>query len=1355
MPLPVNTQLQEYYQHIADITGIDFKSGSLEDVNRALSRIYIDGHSYFANNQTLTSLDDTAIREISHRLDQTLSATDDAYSFISIMNYDDPYAVPRIIENKALKDDRGRALDTSAMSAEKLAQAQDMQKKKAAAAKNYAADYKKNHAKKLDTLSAEVEKGVSLAKDSRQFRQFFSQNVMNHLNGMVRTAPVVRGLRQNFASVIDVCNLILINRGYTPEELLQEEGLNIQEGRKEVGQKMEELLFDKELTEEQREAGMHSLMAEALEGLKSLSFKPVDLSDDSTFENVKYNQWIADMADSMQTFVNETQISYKNYNWLAETWEDMKHITNFTQGIVDLDNSRIKAAQKRNRTAETVTEAMTAQTFIDNIGVNYGHFRAGQISLTQNDMSLKGAVDTVSVDIVPDSADTREKARYDRAYNDVIRNRGTENLKDYIGEKLAENPALHQIQEYAYAVAHQKPVLAEEEYISWFTAETGHSFEEYSTTLSEIFGAGQLARKCTVASLILMYGAWDAEQNGRDFSIEDYINDPVAQANTAEKAMEYFKNHPIRTGTDEGLENARLFGEMTAAFNRRLKDVTIPEMKWQNEAEYEQLVKLTNSLKTIYQDSEQLRELVPKDNKEMMDAYYSAFGGEKEYNLSVAQNSIGGTCLEAENRVLVGYRGLENRSIDSLIKNTDKRFEMSNLTTTAYFLANEGKQYLGRKIGEMPANQEVSAYYLGLITAVGGMFRARDVYAENKPTARETRNRMKQMVEYVKSIGEHDEAGIAEKVGTVKLVYREVNGQFTEADMAPVKYESKVQTPEESAAHTEAFKKALAERRQAEEKAAKEAKEAAEKAAAEEKARQEKEAAEKAEAEEKARQEKEAAKKAAAEEKARQEKEAAEKAAAEEKARQEKEAAEKAAAEEQARKREHTELESGLAHDWSSELSTADWIKRLDLMEKEMAANDPALLHSSAEYKAVREGLKEARKALEGAGGMDAKAFNASMDKVFGNAGDYIQKKENGRIGRHYGEARLDAMRNLRGMLANRNSKALQPEGLGDLFGDKIGEVPKLETAFLRLGAYLAEAKQLEETQPQESRRMVSLVERVLAERGKNSSTRKALKEELALRDTALFDIYGQPVNHADKLRQAKDAVIKVMRSKASMTETAGNWFQVMNAYETMGKHSEYEAVVRSANLSNVREMALCGRLAEAATQTRYKAMDYDAPDKLTAKEATEMVAYASIGEFMRHPDSSAHVRVFNTFMKRNADTERLLKNFADQDTVKKLTELSGKEAVKNISSRKNQEMLGILGKGELCSRMKAESELQAKQLDKVLAFTPAQMKAMKEQNEAGAPENKAGIIAKNGTGEAIKKKIDALNHAAKGMGMH
>ena len=153
------------------------------------------------------------------------------------------------------------------------------------------------------------------------------------------------------------------------------------------------------------------------------------------------------------------------------------------------------------------------------------------------------------------------------------------------------------------------------------------------------------------------------------------------------------------------------------------------------------------------------------------------------------------------------------------------------------------------------------------------------------------------------------------------------------------------------------------------------------------------------------------------------------------------------------------------------------------------------------------------------------------------------------------------------------------------------------------------------------------------------------------------------------------------------------------------------------------------------------------------------MVAYASIGEFMRHPDSSAHVRVFNTFMKRNADTERLLKNFADQDTVKKLTELSGKEAVKNISSRKNQEMLGILGKGELCSRMKAESELQAKQLDKVLAFTPAQMKAMKEQksnaSEAGAPENKAGIIAKNGTGEAIKKKIDALNHAAKGMGMH
>ncbi len=1335
MPLPENTPQKEYYQHISDITGIDFKSGSLEDVNRALSQIYIDGHSCFANSHALTSLDDTAIREIGHRLDQALSATDDTYSFISIMNYNDPYAVPRIVGNNILKDDRGRVLDTTAMNAEKLTRAQETQKKKAAAAKNYAADFKKNHARKLDTLSAEVEKGVSPAKESRQFRQFFSKNVISHADGLVLTNPSVRGLRRNFVPVIDVCNLILINRGYTMEELLQEEGQNIQEGRNAVGQKMEEILFGKELTEEQRAEGMHSLMAEAMEGLKSLSFQPVDLSDDSTFEHVKYNQWLADMADSMQTFVNETQQSYKKYDWLAETWEDVKHITNFTQSIVDLDNCRIKATQKRNRTPETVAEAMTAQTFIDNIGTDYGQFHTGQIYLAQNDMSLKGAVDTVSVEIVPEASDAQEKARYDRAYNNVIRNRGTEEFKDYIGEKLAENPALHQAQKYANAVAHQKPVLAGEDYIPWFTAEIGHSFEEYRATLTGIFGGGQLQRKCTVASLILMYGAWEAERTGTGFSIEDYINDPVQQADTAEKAMEYFKNHPIRTGTEEGLENARLFGEMTAAFNRRLKDVTIPELTWHNDEEYEQLYQLTRSLKTIYQDSEQLRELVPKDNQEMMEAYYSAFGGEEEYNRSVAQNSIGGTCLEAENRILMGCRGLENRSIDSLIQNTDKRYEMSNLTTTAYFLANDGKQYLGRKIGEMPANQAVSAYCLGLITAVGGTFRARDVYAENKPSPQETRQRMKQMIDYVKSIGENDTVGITEKVGTAKLAYREIigamNGSFTEEDMAPVKYESKELTLEEIQAREEASRKAAAERRLAAEKAAEAEKARQEKAAAEEKARQEKEAAEKAAAEEKERQELEAA--------------------AEEKARQEKAAAE------QAEQREHSELEGSLAHDWSSELSSADWTKRLDLMEREMAANDPALLHSSAEYKAVREGLKEARKALEGAGGMDVKVFNASMDKVFGNAGDYIQKKENGRIGRHYGEARLDAMRNLRGMLAIRNSKALQPEGLGDMFGDRLGDVSKLETAFLRLGAYLTEAKQLEETQPQESRRMVSLVERVLAERGKNSTTRNALKTELALRDAELFNTDGRPVNYADKLRQAKDAVIRVMRSKASMTETAGNWFQVMNAYETMGKQSGYEAVVRSADLSNVREMALCGRLAEAATQTRYKAMDYDAPKKLTAREATELVAYASIGEFMRHPNSAAHVKVFNTFMKRNADTERLLKNFADQDTVKKLTELNGTEAVKNISSRKNQEMIGILGKGELCSRMKAESELQAKQLDKVLALTPAQMKAMKEQKGKEEPqvsEKKDGLVYKSGTSEGIKKKIEALNSAAK-MGMH
>ena len=1371
MPLPQKTVLTEYYEKIAGITGVDFKSGSLEDVNRALNQIYIDGTNVFSKLgiNAMTSLDDGNVKAISNTLDAALSATNDTYSFVSVMNPDDPTAVPRMISGKGLKDDRGRDLNTT--DRKKLSDARSLQQQKNTAAKNYESSFKKNHQQKLAAVNESLAKKAPDAPgDFRTGKNYFSRKMLNPVNGRIEGTPFLEGLKDDFMPAVDMANLILISRGYTMEEL-SGSGINAVEGRKEVGTELEELLTrpslsdvkvltGQSMSEDVRAARFKGLLEEAIDGLEKLRFKPVDLSDDTTLDNINYNRLIADMAGNMKKMVHFAQSDFKQ-DWFSEAAENVMAITNYTDGVMAMDTMRIQASQSKTRTEENVASGLTAQAYIDAIGPNYQKYRASDIGSAKNELSMAGAIDAASTGDLSE----QQAAKEAQALRQAVRRNRPQEYKELVTEQIKDSVALQTAKKHADIVAGNKSVMGpkKEDAITWFTAEEGKTESDYVAAMGKVFpGNSQLDRISTIATMFMMYEAWDTEQRGEKFDLLAYLEDKDWQRRATEKASAFYQEHPINEDNmEEARKNTELFGKITASFYESIREVQVPGLDWDTPDEVEKMQIFTRAFKTILQDSEQLRDIVPQHNEELSQIFYNQNGGEEAYKKLKAQNGFAGMVLQAENDVLKAYNNLENKSLDFIYGNSDQTFNMRKLAVATYFLSNDGAQIMGRKLSEMPDVEALSAFEQGFFQNGVGNGDFRQLYATSDKA--KTRENQRKLVDYVISKGENDELGVKEVFGAVaealKPVYEE---QYK--DTTP-----KIPTMSEAIALADAEKRNPVSREEKKKQAEQRAREAEERRIREEEERarvaealrKEEEAKKLAEELKKQQEAEEAARKL---EEARKAEEAARR-AAEEKIRQEQQAKEDAA--KQAESRELSEIEKNQKHDWSSEVSEADWKARLELMDQKLAEKDPALLKSSAEYKAAREGLKEALKALNAPGGMNKAAFNESMDKVFQNAGDYIAKKENGKVGKYYGQDRLDAMRDLRGMLANRNSYVMKPTGIAELFGVGKTYQEKLESGFLRLGAYLNDAKIKELDHPEESRQMIDLVERVLAERGKNSVTRNKLREQMALQDANLFDEKAQAVDDANNLRQAKDAIMGVMRKKTSMTEKAADWFGVMNAYETMAEMSQHASVQKSGQSKAVREVAMCGRLAQKTMETRYKAMDFDAPEQLTRQEATEMVAFASLGEFMRHPDSTNHVRVFNAFMKSNDGEKQLLKNFADQNTVKKLCEAKGKEAINRISGRKAQQDLGILGMNELTKKMLQENaDLQnaiVQTMNKKLAVSPEEMKAIKgklenqqKQPQADQPKAKQanGIQTNRKVAPGIQDKINQLNKSAgRGLG--
>ncbi len=1190
--------MKKYYENITKITGIDFGSGSVEDINRALAHIYIDGRNIFDGYaERMMGTAESNIRKISDLLDQVVSSTDNTYSFISIMNPNDPHAIPRMVDSNPLRDAEGKVLDPASMDEAEAKRVKGIHEKKQAAAKTFRETYGTSRSKKFEKLNQELEAGIPVPENYHNINNIFGPEVYDAETQTVTKQNRFVGMDKDLDAVMDMCNLVLLGRGFTEEEL-SGDGVNVQEGREKLKKSLETLLFDQSLDTIGLSNAFTRLADDAIRGLESLHFKPVDLSDENTFENVKYNQQIANMASGLHRMCESARKTI-NYSQVDQRADRVRDIKNYTDGIMGLDTVRISSAVD-SASKDAVARGLTAQVYVDSMGPGYVKYHTYALGAGKHDMSVMKAVQRAA-----DSyTSTRRRTEFEKAYNGFKKSHDSTVYKNLAAGYIDSFPDLrkdlHHMQQISAGTVPDQPGKS----ARWFTPAEDLTFADYSTFIGKQATAStsQLDRICTVGTLVAMYAAWEAEREGRDFSVKEYITDRRQQREMGTKLLDFFEKHPIPADArDATIENVRLYGEMAASFNRRLDEVEIPTVKPGTPEECARQQEYINALITIGQDVEQLRELVPKYDEELQNVFYAAEGGFEKYSEAFARRNLGFSVLRIEDEFLRSYSSIDHMSQDHIFV-PSQELNIESLAVDTYLLNHDCKKFMGKKMSDCPGDAGYVSFMMSAATTgFSGSVNIRKL-------TKKDRIKRQQVVDYVKSLGKDD----ALNLNAAMTAGRDAAIQGCE--VAPENREDYYEEFEILNRPEEVF-------------------------------------------------------------------------------------------EAPDPNQEVKELWQGMSHDWTAEMSRKDWRARIELMDKMMADNDSSLIRSSPEYKAVREGLKEAKTVLDDAireSEFDAGRFNESISKVFQNAGDYIQKKEDSaKIGKKYGQGRLDAMRDLRGMLGKRNSNAMTAVGLVTLFGER-GAVPtqaNAEKAFCRLGSYLSKADHLKKTDPAESKRLIDLVERVLEERGKNKDTRKQLENEM----DRSYDEYGAVGQNSSAeewttdLCDTKNAIFKVMSEKGSMTEKAANWFTVMDGYVEMAANCDYKKVRDIAAKESVREVAMCGRLAERTMQTRYRAMDYDAPEQLTNKEAAEMVTFSALGEFMKYRNSEAHKGVFKSIMKNHGNEDELVKDFEDLEAVKHLCEKKGKENVRHLASGHSQEMIGVLGKQQFCGKMMEQLPKQPK----------------------------------------------------------
>ncbi len=1171
-------QIAAAYKKIKEITGLKFDEKDVKQVEKAIGQIYINGHNYCISNRVrpLGTVEDGKIFEVAKALEKAQDPANN--SFVSIMKPDDPYAVPRMVPY--------RNPNASIFSKKWILND---------AAKAYEQNFKKTHRENIRKLREDLRSTAKNEKYLYDAALYFDRNLLEEDGSFKDRGNYIEEFTTRTENSIDMCNALLLGRGYTLDDLRSND-VEVQEAKKAVGQEITDLIYGTGSHQEKGEK-LQNLMDEMIEGFRRQKMKSVDYSDDSTFDNARYNHMLAVLVTSVEQMINKARDGeFINNPRLDEQEKRLVRIKNFTDGIAMLDSNRIAEIENESR----MPEAMINQLLMDRMGTGYNLYRTAEWNKVENEINIghtiQNAIDEDAGDI-----DTPSDA-YQEAYDSFVKTGNPEPFKALLNQYVDKNETVIQkVEANVRLAANEKKVLPDpQDKDYWYEGIPGMTTSDYLQGLGKALKANsssQTGRASTMRNLFLAYGLYEAEQNGQTYSIQDFFTNTELQKETGRKAYEFFTAHPIPGTTPEETEaNVKVFGQVIAALDRKLLDTEIPKCNFEDQAEAVSGRKYLHNLKSLMTDSHQLNGLVPRD---MWQVFEAEQGGKEKYEEIKNQISIAEDLVQAEHS-LYDIPRMRKWAVKDLFRHVD---EVHKSIQGVYLFNTIGKECPGKKIGELPKDS-VTAQEFAIIEE-----HSQAAIQLSLMDKTNTLQGKKDVLEYITSFGEKDPASVVENMKSAMEMGRELIRAEEQAKSAEPKVEeAKAEQPKPAEPKVE---EAKAEQPKPVEPQAEEAK---------------------------------------------------------------------------AEQPESAELKTE-QHDWSAEYTPEEWKQRLEKFYDDVDSHDPALLRSSTEYKAVKAGLKEAAKVVN-----DKDKFNRLMDNVFQNAGDYIQKKLNTKIGEHYGKERLEVITDVRDLLAAGKDKPLSSEKIGELFG--TGETPqqRMESAVIRISAYLGEVEKDSENKDfKKAYKSLALLERVLTEGGKNRETLKALREELNVGPgIAEYD------DRKKLLENARGCITRAGIRRLGMNARMAGWYHVMDAYTRVVKNDPDPEIQALADKNAVRNVSMIGSLAQTAMSAKIRTLDVNTDHTLTKNEMGAIIASNTFDQIMKREDKdNVYVKVLHGFLKRRESTEDIIGFFADSEIGEKLSRQNEKgNPEKNIFDSK---VIHTAAEGGIREIFKEELELDRK----------------------------------------------------------
>lgn len=735
MPDPNQKQrIEEAYQTVESLTGLNLKELGPEEARKLLKTFYLDrSNLYILRNMDRKSIDDSVIA-----LSTTLkNAFDVAHSFpkpIYMVEPDDPFAVPKFIVPKQPLNFEGKP----------IANPTDEQKKnfeeKVAAAKRYEQQFKTKHRANLEAVSKKLE-------DYRMPEALKAEDYFGAAD--LENQEVFESL-QNMDNAVGLCNLILLGREYSLRELMQN-GEDVKAAKRKAGAEVA-ALFDGSLSPEEQSRRLEEITTKAISTLSGLSLKAVDLSDDYSLDNMTYNQWIASMADSLGQVVQDAQQTLKA-GWTSKAASDVKKITNFTNGITTIDKLRLKSVAGGFKGPEEIRESALAQVLVEQVGPEYSGYRTVSIGSAKTDFNLLEELsDTMKNEL-------GDKPEYKKAFEEYSSKGNLDSFKQLLKQDLEkkQNTLAGTVQENIRTASQNKAAAVTEEHLAWAEGIPGMTDSGLMAEMARIFGGAsstQPARWYTMQSLFIGFGCYMAEQRNEKVTIKDFLTNRELQKKTGKEAYEFFKKHNLSSEATPEFkkESERKFIEVLAALNRKLAETEVPKYDYTNPEEVKENIWYPSALKVILCDSHQLSGVISDKTK---DEFYAAHGGKENYDKIFRQVAVAEMMTDALSKQ-IPQDVLENNSLDSIIMKHAAPFAVSALYTLKHF----ADKYLGKKIAELPndeMSEVVSNFAFRTVTPI-------QMHVMENKDKTELKDQIR---EYLRTYGRKDEAGLEKKMGKI------------------------------------------------------------------------------------------------------------------------------------------------------------------------------------------------------------------------------------------------------------------------------------------------------------------------------------------------------------------------------------------------------------------------------------------------------------------------------------------------------------------------------------------------------------------------------------------------------------